>query len=202
MDRVVSQIKRILAGGDVPDDFPWTDAEIRLSVSQALAYQTKMETFQGMSEGDRSLPDVMLSEYRPKDLEVKRDDEINQYYVDLPQPPVTFNGMGGIQHIGPIKNLSCSYKKAPNSSAPMRSMLHWVPLSGEISYYMQGSQRVMFENMEEETDLIARIYVSGGTDDVQVPEHMAISVVNYVVDMYRKKQPTDEVDDGSDQATR
>lgn len=139
---LAERIQRTLAGGMPTDDFDISLELINTYISDAIAFAAKKAYAESIElDGIESLPDGFYTTF--KNIEIKKDNDLELYYCELPAAPygiprghditnVTVTGFtGGSQHALPIKAYELS----------LMEQQRFIPK--RIYYYLDGKKMWM-----------------------------------------------------------
>lgn len=201
LGQIISQIKRLIGGGNLEDDFPWDDREIAAAVGQSRDARVRISMFENgqlTDLGYAMFPEI-LKAYYP--LVPVCDTVRNRWYVDLPKP---FTGglpeNKGLFQLGPMKSEADAYIQVQPNFAATSSGLD---VAAEIGTYFwpEGQNRLWLGNWKKDgpKELMAKIVPSPAgldmDDELPMPDHLLQGVVDDVVKRYLSVPEGAEIND-------
>jgi hypothetical protein len=142
---LVEQVRRKLAGGNVPNNFPITELEIGKMVDQSANAVIATQCLQG-------LWDDYLTEY--EDLPIKLDEKKNLYYTDLPAKVISLPNQLGVFQVSTMQDQSSIFIPTTVNSQWLYPNLAEI-LQGNSGYYNE-QKKIYFVNYNpnDNTDTI------------------------------------------------
>lgn len=202
---IVDQIMRLLAGGNVADDFAWDRREILAAIGQARDARIKISMFEDgrMNDSGYDLFPEMLAVYF---AEVKCDEKRNRHYITL---PVRFLGglpqnRGLYQISFPQSEESAFIQTRPNFVSGYTGLDSSKENIG-VSYWPEGERTVWLNRWRQEytqevmIKLIPRTEDLDETDELPMPGDLLQGVVDDVVKRYLRQFPQDKINDSNSQ---
>lgn len=124
---LVEQVRRKLAGGNVPNNFPVTEQEIGKMLDQVANSVIAIQCLQGFW-------DDYITTY--EDREVKLDTNKNLYYVDLPAKPISLPDQMGVYQVSTMQDQARIFLATRANAEFLYSDLNLI-LQGNTGYYNQ-----------------------------------------------------------------
>jgi hypothetical protein len=178
--------------------------ELMLRVAQGLAYLARTRYFISKQYDVEDIDGGLV--YTFKNITVSYDNDMDEFYCELPSTTMSFPYGLGIKQISPMKNSKHFYVPVSNGFLGLYSGLSSSNLENGIGYYIDG-YRVSFVNMSGINNpaevLIKQILPLDGIDDdtpINIPMDMQDEVIKYVVSLYAPMPQKDTTNDNVDQA--
>ena len=96
--QLAEQILRLLSAGNYTNDQEIDIRELILHVSQVLASVVRVRYFQNKAEGDDYINGSYI--YTFKNVEVKEDKDLNQFYAEIPASTMDLPNDAAIHFVG------------------------------------------------------------------------------------------------------
>lgn len=187
------QIRRKLAGGDIPKDFPISKEEVALFIIEKSAYILGVQLIEGIKyDNNRSVNPHFIGSY---EANIAFDDSKNYFYVDLPVTFINMMGNRGIQRVTP-KGGSWQDDLIPLTvgSAGLISGTPAGNLQGDVGYYPQGSRIILYtpERRKPPKSVVLQLVTA---EDVDIDPAVADGVRDMAVAFYIERVPQDMLND-------
>ena len=139
---LVEQIRRKLAGGNVPNNFAITELEVGKQVDQVANAVIKIAC---LNEGF----DNFLATY--EDVKIVKDTLKNIYYCELPAKVIGFKNQEGVYQVSTMQDQSSLFTPCPTNVQWMSGEKINEQLQGRSGYYNQ-QQKLYFVNYSPSTN--------------------------------------------------
>lgn len=213
--KIAEQALMIISGGMPTRDSAIHIQEILIAVEQAFATVVKGSWFQNKNEGISELNGTYV--YTFKNQLILKDDDLNQWYTDLPASYIDLPHEIGIQTVAfmPIPRTNTqpvsqgsqddAIVRVPNGFLSLTRDLEVAGLSGRIGYYVEGT-RIYYVNMNTSnygSKVMIKLNVSlDGIDEdelINIPPEIQKQIVDMVVERYMTEQvaPKDILNDNN-----
>lgn len=213
--KIADQALMIISGGMPTRDSAIHIQEILIAVEQAFATVVKGSWFQNKNEGISELNGTYV--YTFKNQLILKDDDLNQWYTDLPASYIDLPHEIGIQTVAfmPIPRTNTqpvsqgsqddAIVRVPNGFLSLTRDLEVAGLSGRIGYYVEGT-RIYYVNMNTSnygSKVMIKLNVSlDGIDEdelINIPPEIQKQIVDMVVERYMTEQvaPKDILNDNN-----
>lgn len=180
---LVEQIRRKLAGGNVPNSFPITEQEVGKIVDQVSNSVIAIQCLQGFW-------DDYITTY--EDREIKLDTKKNLYYTDLPAKPISLPDQQGVYQVSTMQDQSKIFLATRPNAEFLYSDINLV-LQGKGGYY-NTQDKIYFVNFipsnNAETVLVKEIVdrsVFDDEQDYQIPPSIEDLILNTVFNKFSGK---------------
>lgn len=178
--------------------------ELMLRVAQGLSYLARTRYFISKQYDVEDIDGSLV--YTFKNIAVSYDNDMDEFYCELPATTMSFPYGLGIKQISPMKNPKYFYVPVSNGFLGLYSGLSSSNLENSIGYYVDG-YRVSFVNMSGSNNpaevIIKQILPLDGIDEdtpINIPMDMQDEVIKYVVSLYAPMPQKDTTNDNVDQA--
>lgn len=188
---------RVMTGADVNKDTPYDIQYLIRAARQVLPMVVKMQWFEKRQFGDRGPIGMYIVSYKAA---VTRDDDREQYYVELPEFYQSLPYNGGLYDINKVNKTEESFIRlnTPHVSADMQM----TKMKKVVFYYTEGFRAYFLTNVKDMNlkQVLIKI-ISPGADDVGVDDALPIladqqvEVISAMVNMYQNRQPEDKLND-------
>ena len=203
---LVDQVRRLLSGGNIQDDFRWTEQEIGAAIGQARDVRVKYSMFENgkMTDlGYAMFPDLLKAYFLPVVCDSVRD----RYYTDL-----TVKYVGGLPEnkglyqVSFVKSEQSAFKQAqPHFVGGYYGLDSYQEIG--ITYWPENGTRIWFQNWKQTypqevmVKIIPRVEDLDDTDELPMPADLIWPVIGDVLKMYGMEMPTDKVNDSANITT-
>jgi len=203
--KLAEQALRIILGGHPTPDSGVKIQELMIHVSQAFANIVRRTYFEGKSTGEPWINGSFI--YTFKNVEVKKDTDLDQFFTELPATTVTLPYDMGVFQVSDMKDQAGAFKPVSAGFEAMNKGLLVGSLGNKVGYYPEDS-RIYFVNMKdtEKSDkvlvkLVAPLGSLGDEDNITVNDDIQQQIVIMTVELYGKMvaQPHDNQNDNVSQ---
>lgn len=195
---LAERIQRRIYGGDLTKDKQVHIVEIGLALDAAASYVISRNILDNIKVGNKNVNGQYIISFR--NIEVKKDSETDQSYIDLPAKYISLPNDGGILSVVDMKNITNPYIPVRFGSASAN--LTCGNLEGRIGYYPEADKLFFTKDIYEKKikKLMVKLIsssVNDITDDQKynLPIELEFEVVEMVVKHFMLK-PNDEINDG------
>lgn len=180
----IEQIRRQLAGGNVPTNFAITPQEVGKKVDQVANDAIKIMCLQGMAAD-------YVTTY--ENVKVQFDSNKNQYYCELPNKVISLPSQSGVYQVSTMKDqskliLACSPSVEFLYSSDINAILQ-----GNVGYYNQQNKLylVNYESLTDTDTLLLKLVVDRSVfddeEDYQVPPDMEALILMKTLELFQGK---------------
>lgn len=186
LNTMSEQVLRLLAGGDVPDDFRFEREEIILAIGQTFGEAIAAKLEEKFRKNPRSVTPELLTVYR--DQEVLEDSELDLRYTVLPADYQTLPYDKGVWFVGAMRGQE-PFKRIGNGSFSLYSNLEAGNMNGHVGYYIEGN-RIYYPTNPPDLDLKILIKMVAKPSDIDpdaklpIPSDMEAYIIREVVELF------------------
>ena len=180
--QLAEQILRLLSAGNYTNDQEIDIRELILHVSQVLASVVRVRYFQNKAEGDDYINGSYI--YTFKNVEVKEDKDLNQFYAEIPASTMDLPNDAAIHFVGYMQDQSRPIKRVPNGFIGITQGTSKAFLEGNSGFYVEG-RNIFLVNIKKGEDpckLLIKLVVAFG----YIPENkeifMPLDAQNEIID--------------------
>lgn len=203
---LADQCKRILYSGNSAPKRNITPQELIISVTQQFAYIVKTSYWQNKAEGVNEINGSFI--YSFKNVPIKYDEDLCQYYSELPSSYIDLPNEIGIQYV----NVMQSDNKKQSQTEPMVRVFNGFSqmsrglalenLQTRKAFYTEGNNLIYIGMDEEKAKLNALIKLAvslQGIDEdtvINIAPEIQAHIIDTVVKQYlvEKQIPVDKTD--------
>jgi len=180
---LVEQIRRKLAGGNVPNNFPITEQEVGKLVDQTTNSIIGINYLNG-------LYDDYITTY--ENLEIKLDTTKNIYYCTLPAKPISVPNQGGVAQVSTMQDQSKLFLAVTANAQFLYSNISEI-LQGNSGYYVE-QDKLYFVNYNPSTNadkILLKVLVDRSVfddeEDYQIPPSIEELILTTVINKFSGK---------------
>lgn len=180
---LIEQVRRRLAGGEVPNNFPITVRDVGKIVDQVTNSVITINCLQG-------LWDDYLTTYENRDITL--DTNKNLYYTDLPAKPLSLPDQMGVYQVSTMQDQSRIFLATRPNAQFLYSDIN-LTLQGNVGYYNE-QDKIYFVNFiptENATKILVKEIVDRSVfddeEDYQIPPSIEELIINNVFNKFQGK---------------
>ncbi len=206
LKQLAELIMRRIAGGDIPQDFPWDEREIIIASGQVRDNFFYQDLFQNMKDGEKGVSPELLTVYLNQ--EVQEDEELDLLFTELPAKYISLPHDKGVWHVSMMKNQTDVFYRRPQGGNSIYGKLDGSDLAGKIGFWVGGG-RIYYiglpANLKNKKKILIKL-ISKTQDidpDAELPvgSNFETQIVEAVYAQYARQVPKDRVTDTEDQKT-
>lgn len=199
--QLAEQVIRFLSGGNTTNDEELDLRELILYVSQALASIVRIRYYQNKAEGDDYINGLFI--YSFKNVLVQKDEDLNQYYAELPASTMDLPNDSAVHFVGYMQDQSKPIRRVPNGFIGISDGLSAGYLEGNSGFYVEG-RNIYIVNIKKGEDpckLLIKLVVAFGDIDedkeIFMPLDVQDEIIAKAVQLYgvQKQSPKDVLND-------
>jgi hypothetical protein len=206
--KLAEQAQRILAGGDVTDDFAPTIQELALASGQVMAKLVWLSYQEHKQDGQMGINGQFISAF--EDVPVKIDANKKLHYSEVPASPLKLPHDMGIYMVSLMEDQFEPFIPLPNGVLGMLRNQLFSNLEGRQGYFVEAD-RIYYVGMEKSdgiTKVLMKLVITGsqlGIDDkFEVSPEMEWDIIRELVALYNPeaRMPEDDINDHRDAMTQ
>lgn len=192
--KLIEQIRRRLAGGNIPNDFPISKEEVEIFILQRVAYLLRIQLIEGIKyDNNRAVNPHFTATFSS---DVKIDKDRGHIYALLPDATfIDLMGGRGIQRVQP-KGAKWGNDLKPLSvgSSPLLANIPAGSLEGNCGYYVENDRIVIFNPVNQTVPKTVFItLVTGETGELDPA--IADVVRDSAIEFFSPRIPRDMLND-------
>lgn len=195
LDILTERIMRVLAGGDVTDDFPWDPKDISSAIGTFRDEDIDLQ-YRINSGETKMLPGELLSTF--VNIQPNKDSERDEYYLDIPVSWARLPKNRGLYQISLMKDRANALIPVGMGFESIYGKARAGHLEGNAAFYTEGKRIYLMGEIDPDMKFLIRA-VAKTSDlpaDMEIPmtSDMEARVMERVIAMFSNPQQ-DEIND-------
>lgn len=205
---LAEQALRILQGGDISNDSSITYGDLTAYIAQVVNELIRVDVLGGKVEGNTPFFGDFISVYDC--IDVKKDVKSCRYYAELPARPLGIPNNSAITEVSFMNDPFKTFIPVGSGFNSMAYGLDIFDLEGDISFYLEGKNRIYLNGISKEMDdalqvkMVADARSKDDKEFLPIAPEFEATIIARTIDMYKIQKGTEEdrINDGVDPVVR